>query len=420
MTDVETGYGAPSASDPGRGTERESSHHSREIALFYSPLSNINYSGVRNYQSQAEDNSLLYNFLFSPVLGFVVMYLVPRRLHPNLITLSGLLFLLIALGINVFFAPTLTEVMPEWVYVAVAGLLFSATCLDIMDGKQARLTGKASAVGEILDHSVDCVATGVFALCAGSALQAGPYWSALLLVAAQVAVYSKHWETCVTHKLVLDRITGPLEFELLAIATVGTGHLLADFHGFEFWTVDTRHETTGELTQHFRMQISHIFILALSSFAGIAFLRALWTVYDRLYWKEMPMDSRATQTLKRMLIYWVVPLGLLVLWFAVWVLAVDTGGFQQLPWVTMLAEVASFSVICTRVIVDRIAEKPFQVLFLPHFFTIVLGFAAWATENYAFENFAAVLMFLLSAATYVVYLKFNLGVLCEILKIRFI
>jgi len=67
---------------------------------------------------------------------------------PNLISWISLLFALLA-GILFFYAS-------ESIYVLVAGIFVLLNSLfDALDGKVAKLTGKASKRGDLLDHTID-------------------------------------------------------------------------------------------------------------------------------------------------------------------------------------------------------------------------------------------------------------------------
>ena len=55
------------------------------------------------------------------------------------------------------FSEFLSEATPRWILV-IAGVLHLVYCVaDNTDGKQARRLGKGSAIGEYLDHGLDCV-----------------------------------------------------------------------------------------------------------------------------------------------------------------------------------------------------------------------------------------------------------------------
>jgi len=77
------------------------------------------------------------------------------------VTLLGFFFILGSFGATVYYAPTLTEELPSWLYLVNALCVFLYQTFDALDGKQARRTGTSSPLGELFDHGCDAMTTFV-------------------------------------------------------------------------------------------------------------------------------------------------------------------------------------------------------------------------------------------------------------------
>ena len=91
--------------------------------------------------------------------------LVPRSVAPNTLTLMGGGICIAIYVLDWLLSPDgLGTARPTWLYALFALLFFLYQTLDGVDGKQARRTKSGSALGEIMDHGVDAIATGLVAL----------------------------------------------------------------------------------------------------------------------------------------------------------------------------------------------------------------------------------------------------------------
>lgn len=91
--------------------------------------------------------------IIAPVLdpGFnILAQYIPRQVSPNLLSLMGLGFTIMAWYIS---TTSYTD-LPGCVLIASCIILY--TVLDAVDGIHARNTGMSSALGELLDHGCDC------------------------------------------------------------------------------------------------------------------------------------------------------------------------------------------------------------------------------------------------------------------------
>jgi phosphatidylglycerophosphate synthase len=101
------------------------------------------------YAYRCDDRSvllpLLNRFILEPMKN-----VVPESIHPNLITLAAFFLTLVSLVLVLVFPSDAPG-------IGVAGglCILLYLILDNFDGKQAKRTGKSSAVGEYFDHGLD-------------------------------------------------------------------------------------------------------------------------------------------------------------------------------------------------------------------------------------------------------------------------
>ena len=117
------------------------------------------------YDYQFQDRSLVLRVIKRPVLEPLVAML-PRRLSPNTITLTGHAVVWIAMG----WLLTAARIgAPLLIFLAVAHVLYAIA--DCVDGMFARATQQASRLGEMLDHWLDAITVPLVPLIFGLALQ---------------------------------------------------------------------------------------------------------------------------------------------------------------------------------------------------------------------------------------------------------
>ncbi|KAG5521251.1 hypothetical protein RHGRI_033715 [Rhododendron griersonianum] len=123
---------------------------------------------------------------------------------PNMITLTGFIFLVISALLSYTF--------------------------DAVDGKQARRTNSSSPLGELFDHGCDALACAFEALAFGNTAMCGGltfwYW-----VISAVPFYLATWEHYFTNTLILPAVNGPTE-GLMLIYLV---HFFTAIVGSEWW-----------------------------------------------------------------------------------------------------------------------------------------------------------------------------------------
>lgn len=179
------------------------------------------YSGV--------DNSLMSKYVFQPYWTKCVN-LFPLWMPPNVITLTGTMFLVTSALLGYIYSPQLDSPPPRWVHFAHGLLLFLYQTFDAVDGKQARRTSSSSPLGELFDHGCDALGCAFESLAFGSTAMCGrsTFW---FWVISALPFYLATWEHYFTNTLILPAINGPTE-GLMLIYLI---HFFTGFVGAEWW-----------------------------------------------------------------------------------------------------------------------------------------------------------------------------------------
>ena len=146
---------------------------------------------------------------------------------PNLVTLSGLGFIVINLLVTLAYDPSLDKELPRWVYFFNAFGLFMYQTFDGCDGIHARRIGQSSPLGELFDHSVDSINTTLSLYIFCSTIGTGYTFRLIFSQFALLAnFYLSTWEEYHTHVLYLSEFSGPVEGILMVcFAFILTGIL---------------------------------------------------------------------------------------------------------------------------------------------------------------------------------------------------
>ncbi|CAI5460089.1 unnamed protein product [Closterium sp. Yama58-4] len=164
---------------------------------------------LRRYKYHGADHSLVSKYILQPFWSRFVL-LFPLSVAPNTITVVGLCFVFLSVGLSWYLSPDLLAHVPRPVLVLFAVLLFLYQTFDAVDGKQARRTGASSPLGELMDHSCDAVCCTLEVLPFAAAGMMGSHAPLFWLVSSST-FYFASWETFFTHSLVLPIVNGPTE-----------------------------------------------------------------------------------------------------------------------------------------------------------------------------------------------------------------
>lgn len=149
---------------------------------------NCGKDNLKLYRYSSIDKSLLSKYVLKPYWNKFLL-LFPTTIAPNLITLSGLSFVLANVATLLYYDPTLEHGCPPWVYLTFAAGLWFYQSFDSIDGMQARRTGQSSPLGEMFDHGCDAINTTLEVIVTISTINVHQSWWAL---ASQFACESRH------------------------------------------------------------------------------------------------------------------------------------------------------------------------------------------------------------------------------------
>ncbi|XP_043717320.1 choline/ethanolaminephosphotransferase 1-like [Telopea speciosissima] len=186
-------------------------------------------AALHRYKYSGVDHSYLAKYVLQPFWRSCVN-LFPLWMAPNMITLTGFMFLLISALLGYVYSPRLDSPPPRWVHFAHGLLLFLYQTFDAVDGKQARRTNSSSPLGELFDHGCDALACAFEALAFGSTAMCGrdTFW---FWVISAIPFYCATWEHFFTNTLILPAINGPTEGLML----IYMSRFFTSIVGAEWW-----------------------------------------------------------------------------------------------------------------------------------------------------------------------------------------
>ncbi|ABN64479.1 alcohol phosphatidyl transferase [Scheffersomyces stipitis CBS 6054] len=188
---------------------------------------------LKLYKYSSEDHSIISRYILKRWWNYFVQ-IIPLNVAPNLVTLSGLFFVLANLACVFYYDPYLNTTSPKWCYFFYAFGLFMYQTLDGCDGCHARRTGQSGPLGELFDHSIDAINTTLGALVFASVLKMG--YGGLLMLSQFASVcnfYTSTWEEYHTHTLYLSEFSGPVEGILMIIVVF----VVTGIFGPDIWNV---------------------------------------------------------------------------------------------------------------------------------------------------------------------------------------
>ncbi|KAF4714342.1 phosphotransferase 1, partial [Perkinsus olseni] len=238
-------------------------------------LSSEDAKEVRAFKFVGEDRSLLYNYVLSPLCEVIIQW-VPKWVHPNVLTLCGLLCNVISHLIVFWYCPSLTEPCPAWVWAFTGIMVIAYSFFDNLDGKQARRLGLSSPLGLLIDHGCDSinVVVSIFSTAALFQYGAGLRTLAMLFMTSTQFFFAT-WDEYYRGEFILPYINGPNE----GIFIVATIYLLSSLMGdyTSFWHVKETLPFVGGSFQRCDIAL----VLMLSS-AILITLNHVYGVYSHL------------------------------------------------------------------------------------------------------------------------------------------
>ncbi|OAY31221.1 choline/ethanolaminephosphotransferase 1 [Manihot esculenta] len=186
-------------------------------------------AALHRYKYSGVDHSYVAKYVLQPFWSRFVNFF-PLWMPPNMITLTGFMFLVTSALLGYLYSPHLDTAPPRWVHFAHGLLLFLYQTFDAVDGKQARRTSSSSPLGELFDHGCDALACAFESMAFGSTAMCGrdTFW---FWVISAVTFYGATWEHFFTNTLILPAINGPTEGLMLIYVT----HFFTGIVGAEWW-----------------------------------------------------------------------------------------------------------------------------------------------------------------------------------------
>ncbi|KAK0669547.1 putative choline/ethanolaminephosphotransferase [Cercophora samala] len=188
---------------------------------------------LKQYKYSSVDHSLVSKYILKPFYTNFVIKLFPLSMAPNLITLTGFMFIVANFLTLLWYNPTLDQDCPPWVYYSWAAGLFLYQTFDAVDGTQARRTKQSGPLGELFDHGVDALNTSLEVLIFAASQNMGQSWKTVAtLFASLLTFYVQTWDEYHTKTLTLGIVNGPVEGILIL---VGVYALTGYKGGASFW-----------------------------------------------------------------------------------------------------------------------------------------------------------------------------------------
>ncbi|KAI9482914.1 MAG: hypothetical protein EXX96DRAFT_556096 [Benjaminiella poitrasii] len=191
-----------------------------------SVLTDEQLSNLKLYKYSSVDKSFLSRYILRHYWDLAIKFF-PLNMAPNLITLTGLMFIIFNVILVFIYVPTMEaeDAGPSWIYFSFALGLWLYSTFDNVDGRQARRTGTSSPLGELFDHGCDALNCSFAAIVQMSALGLGHTKAAVIIYAiATTGFYLSTIEEYHTGVLYLGYINVPTEgVTLLCIMFVISG-----------------------------------------------------------------------------------------------------------------------------------------------------------------------------------------------------
>lgn len=172
---------------------------------------------LKNYKYVSVDKSVINNYFLNNIWEKMVCIL-PMWIAPNVLTVTGSLFILYACLLNIYYDYELLGNAPAFIYYNNAICLLIYMTFDAIDGKQARRTNSSSPLGQLFDHGIDSIVATLSTIMFTSAMGIGcSFESFMLLFCFKCIFYFVSFEEFFTHSFVLGRFSGPTESILLGV-----------------------------------------------------------------------------------------------------------------------------------------------------------------------------------------------------------
>ncbi|KAL3230520.1 Choline/ethanolaminephosphotransferase 1 [Nakaseomyces bracarensis] len=313
-------------------------------------------SNLKYYKYQSEDLSIVSKHLLKPFwLRFCTIF--PKWMAPNVITLSGLGFIMANVLITIYYDPNLTEETPRWTYISYALGMFMYQTFDGCDGIHARQTGQSGPLGELFDHSIDALNTTLSLFLFISASSVG-YTNKFLFCqfCCLLNFYLSTWEEYHTHVLFLSEISGPVE----GILMIASSLFLTGIFGPDImW--HTALLTFDNNLIHYDLTFLDIFLFSL--FVGVIFNVRSSIANVRRYYKDKYVSNNGTDEATKEATKGLIPF--FAYFASIYLLILNYTDFVSFPFIISIGLTGAFMV--GRIIVAHLTKQEFPMIHFPMF-----------------------------------------------------
>lgn len=316
---------------------------------------------LQKYKYSGVDRSYMAKFVFQPFWSrFVTIF--PLWMPPNMITLTGFLFVVASALLSYIYSPEFSSPSPKWVHFLHGLLLFLYQTFDAVDGKQARRTSSSSPLGELFDHGCDALSCAFETMAFGNSVMSRKH-TLWFWVIATIPFYGATWEHFFTNTLILPEINGPTEGLML----IYMAHFFTAFVGPAWWNLKV-----GDIVR-FSTSFPFLADLVLYDFVIIAMMlfAVIPTVSYNIYNVYKVVQSRnSSMPLALAMLF---PFFLLVGGVTTWGLLSPSDILQSQPHLLMVGSGFAFGYMVGRMILAHLCDEPkglktgmcVSLLFLP-------------------------------------------------------
>ncbi|KAI5080384.1 hypothetical protein GOP47_0005863 [Adiantum capillus-veneris] len=316
---------------------------------------------LKRYKYSGVDRSYMAIYVFQPFWSrFVNIF--PLWMPPNMITLTGFLFVVASAFLSYIYSPSFTSLSPKWVHFLHGLLLFLYQTFDAVDGKQARRTNSSSPLGELFDHGCDALSCAFETMAFGNSVMSGKHTMWFWIIAT-IPFYGATWEHFFTNTLILPEINGPTEGLML----IYLAHFFTAIVGPGWWSLKM-----GDVARIFAglpfisdLVISDFVILAMMLFAVVPTVS--YNIYN-VY--KVVQQRNSSMTLALAMLF---PFFLLITGVTTWSWLSPSDILRTQPHLLMVGSGFAFGYMVGRMILAHLCDEPkglktgmcLSLLFLP-------------------------------------------------------
>uniref|UniRef100_A0A0E0JUS3 Uncharacterized protein n=1 Tax=Oryza punctata TaxID=4537 RepID=A0A0E0JUS3_ORYPU len=281
---------------------------------------------LRRYKYSGVDHSLVAKYILQPFWSRFVN-LFPLWFPPNMITLTGFMFLLTSAFLGFFYSPHLNTAPPRWVHLAHGMLLFL--------------------------YQFEALAFGSTAMCGKATFW---YW-----FIAAVPFYCATWEHFFTNTLILPIVNGPTEGLMLIYLC----HFFTFFTGAEWWAQDFRKSIP---LLNWVPLVPEVPVYGIALFLMIAFA-VIPTIGSNIHNVYKVVEARKGSMLLALAMLF--PFCLLLAGVLVWSYLSPSDIMRNQPHLLIIGTGFAFGFLVGRMILAHLCDEPKVALYM-HFATSVI------------------------------------------------